>query len=62
MLYLCTQSIAPIVERKILSRKVLYFKTKWSVYEHRRSIYLRMLCVGERRCSICCSIMCIYER
>ncbi len=42
--------------------KVLYFKTKWSVYERRRSIYLRMLCVCERRCSICCRIMCIDER
>ena len=42
--------------------KVLYFKTKWSVYERRRSIYLRVLCVGERRCAIFCRIMCVYER
>ena len=62
MLYLCTQSFAPIVERKILFRKVLYFKKEWSVYEHRRSIYLRMLCVCERRCSFCFRIMCICER
>ena len=32
--------------------KASCLKTKWSVYEHRRSIYLRMLCVCERRCSI----------
>ena len=25
--------------------KVLYFKKKWSVYERRRSTYLRMLCL-----------------
>ena len=42
--------------------KVLYFKTKWSVYERRRSIYLRMLCVCERRCSVCRRIMCIDKR
>ncbi len=32
--------------------KVLYVKTKWSVYEHKCSIYLRVLWVCERRCSI----------
>ena len=53
ILYLCTQSFAPIVERKILFRKVLYFKKKWSVYEHRRSIYLRVVRVCERRRFIC---------
>ena len=61
MLYLCTQSIAPIVERKILSRKVLYFKTKWSVYERRRSIYLRMLCVCEHRHTICYRLLFTHE-